>query len=353
LRRILGSLGTQEPYAGFALLAAMWNLICNEGIWYPEEGLKSFCNRLVQSVTGGTNYGTGSETQNEGKGIIMLKAEVKRIRIENGRICGIVLADETAIDAPFVISNADYKTTFIKLLELDTSGELYKAVSEARQSGSILQVAIGVTKDKVDLSAFSGASRLIYRNYQSDSPPEEDNIWDEECLHAELLADQELEISLWSNEDASLSPDWGAVVVIRTEAPYRHFRRFHLGSGSRSSGYREYKNQLGKALIDEVELILPGLQSAITVMDIATPLTFEDQGGRTEGAVAGWSWNYEDFHDYRSRELVSTPIRGLYMAGYQAYSALFMGGVPTAMVSGYRAAEAVLDNAGPIAKLCL
>ena len=98
---------------------------------------------------------------------------------------------------------------------------------------------------------------------------------------------------------------------------------------------------------------MPGLENAIAVIDVATPLTFEDQGGRSEGAVAGWSWNFEDFHDYRPRELMLTPIKGLYMAGYQAFSALFMGGVPTAMVSGCRAAEAVLKNAGPAEKIAI
>lgn len=88
-------------------------------------------------------------------------------------------------------------------------------------------------------------------------------------------------------------------------------------------------------------------------MDVATPLTFEDQGGRSEGAVAGWSWDYEDFHDDQPRELVRTPIKGLYMAGYQAFSALFMGGVPTAMESGRRAASAVLYNAEPIEEMII
>jgi phytoene dehydrogenase-like protein len=82
-------------------------------------------------------------------------------------------------------------------------------------------------------------------------------------------------------------------------------------------------------------------------MDVATPLTFEERGGRSQGAVAGWSWDYEDNPSYRPVELVQTPIHGLYMAGYQAYSALFMGGVPMAMASGSRAAEALLQGAGP------
>ena len=82
-------------------------------------------------------------------------------------------------------------------------------------------------------------------------------------------------------------------------------------------------------------------------MDTATPLTFEDQGGRSQGAVAGWSWDYEDTSDYTPLELIQTPVRRLYMCGYQAYSALFMGGVPTAMESGRKAADAVLNEASP------
>ena len=88
-------------------------------------------------------------------------------------------------------------------------------------------------------------------------------------------------------------------------------------------------------------------------MDIATPLTLEEQGGRSGGAVAGWSWDYEDCQDYLPLELVRTPIQGLYMVGYQAFSTLFMGGVPTAMESGKRAAQAVLKGAGPVEKITI
>ena len=69
--------------------------------------------------------------------------------------------------------------------------------------------------------------------------------------------------------------------------------------------------------------------------------------------MAGWSWDYQDFRDSSPRELVRTPIKGLYMAGYQAYSALFMGGIPTAMESGRRAAEAVLNDVDPTEEIML
>jgi len=41
------------------------------------------------------------------------------------------------------------------------------------------------------------------------------------------------------------------------------------------------------------------------------------------------------------------------MVGYQAFSALFMGGVPTALESGKRAAQAVLQGKGPIEEILI
>jgi phytoene dehydrogenase-like protein len=106
-------------------------------------------------------------------------------------------------------------------------------------------------------------------------------------------------------------------------------------------------------LIRESNHLIPRIEKAILVMDVATPLTFEDQGGRSEGAVAGWSWDYEDFRDDQPKGLIGTPIRGFYMAGYQAFSALFMGGIPTAMESGKRAAKAVLEKTAPIDEIMI
>jgi hypothetical protein len=50
-------------------------------------------------------------------------------------------------------------------------------------------------------------------------------------------------------------------------------------------------------------------------------------------------------------ELIRTPIAGLYMAGCQAYSMLAMGGVPSAMLSGLKAAEYLVAGAGPVDKM--
>ena len=103
-----------------------------------------------------------------------------------------------------------------------------------------------------------------------------------------------------------------------------------------------------------VGILLPAVQGAreqarkattrSLVRDVATPLTFRDQGGRWNGAVAGWSWDFGQAVDALPRDLVETPVRGLFMAGYQAATGLYSGGVATAVESGRKAAEAVLRS---------
>jgi all-trans-retinol 13,14-reductase len=354
LRRILGSQGTREPNSGLPLLAAMWNIISNEGIWYPKEGMRSLLEGLAVAVTGHHRNGrilngkSKGEGKQEGFGEIKLGTEVREIRVEKSKVLGVALGDGSKIDSASIISNADYKTTFTKLINPQKIPvEWYQAVVNARQTRSIFQVCLGLDKSKADLSSFEKASRFIYKRNQWDPQRKEELDWNEKEIYPEALASQELEISLWSKEDRMLAPEGGGVIVIRTEAEHSHFSRYRPIWGKRLPDYYDYKTRLSKALIQEANNLIPGIERAVLVADVATPLTFEERGGRSEGAVAGWSWDYRDFRDYRPRELVRTPIKGLYMAGYQAFSAIFMGGIPTAVESGKRAAEAVLQNADP------
>lgn len=345
LRRVLGSIGTQEPYSNLPLMVAMWNLMSNEKIWYPVGGMRAFCQRLAQAVV-------GHQRNRQGIGEIKLGTEVSEIRVERGRVLGVALKDGTRMESPAVISNADYKTTFITLIDsMSVPDEWHRAVLKAKQTKSVLQVCLGVDASKVDLSSFNEADRLIYRGPRGNSAEACDG--GSEAIHPEDLAGQELEISFWSKNDRALGPEGAGVIVIRTEAEHSHFKRYRPAWGIRIPEYRDYKIRLGRALIHETENLIPGLERAVLAMDIATPLTFEEQGGRSEGAVAGWSWDYKDCQDYSPRELVGTPVRGLYMAGYQAFSTIFMGGVPTAMESGKRAAQAVLQGAGPVEKIMI
>ncbi len=358
LRRILGSMGSREPYSGTALLAAMWSLLCAEGIHYPVGGMRGLSDSLAASLGWETpSRGAGgiageAHFNPEGPGSLMLRTEVKEILVQGGRARGAVLAEGDRLEADAVICNADYKATFLQLLPRDAVPcELYRAVTAAKQTSSNLQVCLGLDAAKVDLSAFAEASRIIYRRNGDAGPADSGPDWEAPEIDPHALAAEELEVTLISSDDPPLAPEGSAVLVIRVAVPFLHFTRFRPQRKRRAKGYFAYKTSLAAALVEEASGFLPGLPEAVAYMDVATPLTFEERGGRSEGAVAGWSWDYLEDSEEQALELIRTPVAGLYMAGYQAFSMLALGGIPSAMLSGLKAAEYLLAGAGPVGEM--
>lgn len=326
LRRLLGSLGTHAPYSSVLLQAAMWDLMAERGIWRPVAGMAALWEGLVGAV--------------RARGEVLLDAEVEEVLVSaEGAARGVRLADGRSLGARWVVSNADFKTTFLSLVPAGAvPGPWRRTIEEASQTESVFQVCLGLDAAKADLSAFDEATSVLYRR----GLPGESPVGG--AATPEALADQELEISLWGRPGARGLPAGGASLLIRTLVDYAPFARLRLGQRRRATGYLELKESLADALVAEAGRLVPGLREAVVVRDVATPLTFRDQGGRWNGAVAGWSWDYGQEVEVTPRDLVETPVPGLYMAGYQAATGLYFGGVPTAVRSGRRAAEAVLRD---------
>jgi len=204
LRRVLGSQGTSEPYAALPLLAAMWGLMTEEGIWYPEGGLRFLGGLLQEAVL-----------SPKGRGEIRLGSEVERIRTQKGKVRGVRLVSGEELEAPVVVSNGDFKTTFLQLLDCREIPEiLHREVAAARQTGSNLQVSLGLKANKVDLSAFDLGSRIIYQGEGEEPPPD----WSALEINPPSLAAGQMELCLWSADDPALAPAGRAVLVIRADA---------------------------------------------------------------------------------------------------------------------------------------
>ncbi len=380
LRRILGSMGTRNPYSSLALLSSMWFLLCESGIHYPEGGFYALSDTLAapfgwepphrRSMDNGVAEGDGDEAPSGRRGqeidvgsrarvgraagkrpacSLLLGRRVSRILLRAGRTEGVVLEDGTSFRAPAVISNADFKNTFLTLVDPEGLPPLFlQRLASAPLSPSNLQVCLGVDPRRVDLSAFGDHSHIIHRREAEGSAREDGEAQPGTGVpDPERFAEQELELCLLSADDPALAPEGKAVLVIRTTAPHAPFRSFKDRPGGRAPTYREYKALLGKALAREAASLLPGLEDSVEAMDVATPLTFEERAGRTDGAVAGWSWEHR-VNTASLVELVRTPVAGLFMAGHQAFSMLALGGVPSALLSGLRAAECVLTAAPPL-----
>jgi phytoene dehydrogenase-like protein len=321
LRNFLGSMGTGRPEMSRLNLALMWNVMAGEGIWFPSCGIHGIADLLRRRIL-------------DLRGEVLLAEPVRRILIRKGRAAGVVLARGLVIESRWVVSNADYKTTFLDLLDsADIPAVDLAPVRVVPYTDSEFCVYAGIVPERVDLNALH-AEHLFYRKEiapeRADDPEDFDN--------------REIEVCHWSRQAPELAPAGRAALVLRTAFPYEHFAVWRTGERERKKGYSDYKRRLAEKLIRTAESIVPGLAGAVEVMEAATPLTYRDWGNRFRGSIAGWSWAPQGSAGLPGPILVRTPVPGLLTAGAYAASELFLGGVPTALWTGSLAADYVLAD---------
>ncbi len=333
LRRILGSQGCREPYSSVALLAAMWDLLCEQGIHYPTCGLDRLCEGLIETVRSGSPGGH-----------LMTNNRVIGISVEGGRVVGVELENGDRLRASTVICNADIRRTYLEMLPKNEVPALWlQAVASIPLSSSVFQVAVGLNASLADLSIFRHSSRVIFCLGEWGDPAD-GGIGP---LIAPLKPSSEVELCLFSRDEPNAAPPGGAVLVIRTSSTWKDFQWYRPEPQRRKPGYLRFKMILARMLRAAASRFIPGLEEAEVSLDASTPLTFADLAGRSEGAVAGWSWDFRESHP-GWLDLIRTPIGGLYMCGHQAYTSMLKGGVPSAMLSGREAARAAMRGDPPL-----
>ncbi len=321
LRNFLGSMGSAEPRLSLVHLAFMWAIMAEEGIWFPDVGIHGLTERLEEAF-----LAAGGE--------LRLGTPVRAIVTSGGRATGVVTEGGETIEGGWIVSNADAKRT---LLELAGSGALDPAERERIRSvpysDSEFCVYLGLDPGRVDWRRMK-ARHLFFRKGLHPGRPSGPEDFEE----------REIEICRWGEGTPDLVPAGKAALVLRVGFPYDYFASWRTGDKMRRVGYREYKLGLAGRLIETIEAALPGLSTAVEVMEVATPLTYLDWGGRSLGSIAGWAWSAESLRAFPQKLLVETSLPNLLLAGVYAVSELFLGGVPTALHTGLLAADLILER---------
>jgi len=299
----------------------MWNVMSIEGIWFPDSGIQGMADQIKQAFL-------------ENGGTLRLRSPVRRIKIMDGKAAGVVCEDGSNDAASWIVSNADYKSTFFNLLDRgDVPQPVLDTLERTPYTGSELCVYLGIDPQKVDFSAMR-ASHLFYR--RNDDPRKKPELED--------FSNREMEICRWSDKKSDFAPAGKASLVLRIGFPYGHFARFRTGEKKRQEDYKQHKENLAKSLVRTAQNILPGLTQSIEVFEAATPISYRDWGQRYQGSIAGWTWDAKTEQSLGEKILVRTPIPRLLMAGIYAASELFLGGVPTAMYTGSLAADFIIED---------
>jgi all-trans-retinol 13,14-reductase len=319
LKNLLGSQGTRTPTMSVLNLALMWNIMSIEGIWFPSCGIHGLIDLMEEAFR---SYG----------GELKTSLPVEKICVSEGRAKGVLCRNGEVYAADWIVSSADYKKTFFELIENRALTDQYmKFLREVPYTRSELCVYLGIDPNKANLEAMK-ATHLFYRHEYDPNKK----------LFLEDFENREMEICLWSDNIPGLTPPGRAALILRIGFPIDYFSKFWIGEKKRKKEYKSYKERLASDFVKTAENILPGLGSAIEVMDIATPLTYQDWGQRHLGSLAGWAWSVKNEKSFGGKILVETPIPNVFMAGIYAAMELFLGGVPTAIHTGSLAADLIL-----------
>jgi phytoene dehydrogenase-like protein len=301
------------------------------GAFYPEGGGQVLAGRLIQAIRA---YG----------GEVRTRVPVKRVRIEAGRVAGVVAGKrDEEIDAPVVVSNADLKRTICQLVgEEHFSPRAVEQVHGYRMAFPLFGVYLGLD---VDLAAegFPNSNHFIWDDYDVEA------VYDR--LEAgEIPADALTYVTVASLKDPTnphLAPSGHTNLQIMTLAPREfdvwnvHESPTELGRNRyhRDPEYRRRKREIADRLVANAERVLPGIRDHIDWQEAATPVTQERFTRSTGGTSYGIEFSIQQAGPLRMGPRTDVP--GLFLCGASTPTGPGIAGV---MRSGLIAAGEVLES---------
>jgi phytoene desaturase len=254
-------------------------------------------------------------------GEVLTGTSVTAIELAEGRVAGVELDGSERVAAKVVVSNADARQTFERLLPADALPERFRRrLAKMRPSISALVL---FSAAKLDPAAH-GLSHEHFLHPTGNLDAVYDGV-----LKGSLGGTW---LSLPSIHDPSLAPAGEHVIVFSSLMPY------DIGEP-----WVEAKPRYMELALAAVERTLPGYREALTYADCATPATFQRYTLAEQGAAYGWE-NTPDQTvpkrlDYR------TPIEGLFLAGHWTHPGT---GSIRCLLSGAQTAAAIEGREHPI-----
>jgi phytoene dehydrogenase-like protein len=254
---------------------------------------------------------------------IRTSASVAQIDTRNGRVRGVVLEDGTEIRSRIVLSNADPKRTFLKLLpERELPADFLHAVRGIKMDGPCAKVNLVLSEEPCFIGTpptHTPLERTFYTLVPSLDFAE--RCYDT-CKFGEIPNELWVDCVVASNADDSLAPSGRHIMTCFVQyVPYR----------LRNGTWDEKRGLLEERVIRKIAEHAPNVPRSIVACQVLTPLDLERTYGLTEGnifhgdlrleqlffmrPVAGWS-------RYR------TPIDGLYLCGAGAHPGGGVTGAP-------------------------
>lgn len=243
---------------------------------------------------------------------IRREAAVKKILVQNGKVVGVTLTDDTLLEAPIIASSIDANQTFLRMLDPgDLPAEFRSSVQAIDYSSASLKmnVALSELPDFTCLPGKAPAAQHRGTIHICETLDWMERAFDD-AKYGQPSKEPILEITLPSAVDPTVAPPGQHVMNMFIQyAPYQ------LAGGQ---SWDEIKEDFGDRCLNLLAKYAPNIKNAVIHRQVLSPLDLERTYGLTGGnimqgsmiptqllslrPVAGWS-------DHR------TPIAGLYLCG--------------------------------------
>jgi phytoene dehydrogenase-like protein len=265
---------------------------------------------------------------------IRTSASVAQIDIRDGRARGVVLEDGSEIRARIVVSNADPKRTFLKMVAASELPEDFlHSIRGIKMEGPCAKVNM-VLDAEPHFTGTSSTASSLERTFYTLVPS---LAFAERCYDTAKFGD--IPEELWvdcvvsSNADPSLAPAGKHILTC-----FVQYVPYHLRDGN----WDEKRDLLGDRVVKKIAEYAPNVPNAILARQVLTPLDLERTYGLTEGNIFHGDLRLEQLFFMRPVSGWSqyrTPVDGLYLCGAGAHPGGGVTGAP-----GHNAAHQVLRD---------
>jgi phytoene dehydrogenase-like protein len=265
---------------------------------------------------------------------IRTSASVAQIEVRSGRAYSVVLEDGSEVRGRMILSNADPKRTFLKLVaQRELPEDFLFAVRGIKMDGPCAKVNF-VLAEEPRFTGTSPQASPLERTFYTLVPS---LAFAERCY--DIAKFGEIPEELWvdcvvsSNADRSLAPEGRHILTCFVQyVPYK----------LREGHWDEKRELLGDRVVKKIAEYAPSVPGAIVARQVLTPLDLERTYGLTEGNIFHGDLRLEQLFFMRpvpGWARYRTPIRGLYLCGAGAHPGGGVTGAP-----GRNAAQQVLRD---------
>ena len=274
---------------------------------------------------------------------IRTQAPVSRVLIEDGRAAGVELEGGEEVRAKRVLSNADPKTTFLRLVdEAALPARFRAAVTAYRCEGTSVKINLAVNRLPVAAAIGGDGVQPYHRGIMEVNPTVAGMDWAQaEARAGRPAGDPHIELCIPTVHDPSLAPEGGHVVTIDVNSqPYT------LAEGDWDS----IRDEVADRAVAKLEGYFPGLTDSVTDRQVLAPTDLESRLGIWGGHALHGEMSFDQLFNLRPVRgwaEYRTPVRDLWLCGAGTHPG---GGVTGA--NGRNCAREVLREArGPRARL--